>query len=701
MTAVDHHFPDPPPALRWGVLGCGRVFEKFHLPAIESIAGWSIAVAWDPRGFRLRWLGEHRPGIQLADSAVDVLDHPDVEAILVASPPSHHFAQVAAAIERGLPALVEKPLALAQGPAGATAALGEAYGAKVAVGFTRRFRRPYRQLRDRLNAGDARLLEGNFTLSTPLKFWDAIAPTEPGWDVLSDLGSHQVDLTAWLFGEPVHQVRAWSIAGLPAEREIVRFELTLANGGGIGGEAAHAPRYRERLQLRTSSGWLIADGQAYLRLPAPLAGFADLAVGTRRLFQGLTGAPHPTLESFRLQYLAFSDWLSHGERPPDIATLEDGARAAAVIAAMRESIERSGEWMAVRYGQAPSQPPGVVPLTDPDFQEETEAVSSAEADHVNNQPDLSVVLVVGNRRRRGAAALASLLAQPGIEAQEIVLIDANSNPEVGPIPGADHPSVRLERVDTLASFGALRAYGARLARGRLVAFMEEHVVALPGWLSACRAHLATEWSGIGGEMHNGNPGSGISDIIALMNYTAWRPPAEAGSTRFIAGQNNLYRRETLEAYAGDLPALLENESVLNMRMTSAGRRLCIDPAIKFAHRNETSLGLICHGYFHWHRNYGANRVAAEGKGWLWRLLRAGSWPLVPVVRAWRMGRYLQANRKAEVPAFLRWLPVVLLSQAASGLGMAVGILFGPGNSARRFLDHELNVDRPMAAAQVV
>src|SRR5688572_16095101 len=116
-------------------------------------------------------------------------------------------------------------------------------------------------------------------------------------------------------------------------------------------------------------------------------------------------------------------------------------------------------------------------------------------------PVISIILVVGGQRVRAGRALASILSQAGIEQAEVILGDAG--PADGPpLPRADDARVRLIRFPRTLSFGEMRAEGVRQARGGLVAFLEEHCIALPGWLAATMAALKGPWVGVGGEVHN-------------------------------------------------------------------------------------------------------------------------------------------------------------------------------------------------------
>lgn len=312
-------------------------------------------------------------------------------------------------------------------------------------------------------------------------------------------------------------------------------------------------------------------------------------------------------------------------------------------------------------------------------------------------PSVSVVLIAGNQRERAARALASVLDQERVERAEVVLVDG-ANDGSPPLPRSDEPAVRLFARSQRGSFGELRAEATRLASAPIVAFLEEHAIALPGWLAAVEEALASgEYAGASGEVHTLNPGSGISDAIALMNYAPWLPPLrERGPAALMLGHNSAYRREELIAFGDDLERLFSSEVVLQWRLAAAGRKFLIDPAIRIAHLNETTIPVICKGYYLWNVSFGAGW--SHDGGWsTWRRAQqalGSPW--------WVVRRVTDLVRTARTPehrrTLVRHLPAVLVSQCAAAIGIAVGATLGERDHARRFADYELDQDRGPATA---
>ncbi len=306
------------------------------------------------------------------------------------------------------------------------------------------------------------------------------------------------------------------------------------------------------------------------------------------------------------------------------------------------------------------------------------------------RPSVSVVLVVGNQRARGARALASVLAQEALSEAEVLLVDAGRS-EHPPLPDSDQPVVRVIRPADRPSFGELRAAGVREARAPLVAFLEEHSEALPGWLAAIRRALEGPYAGAGGEVHNLNPGVGVSDGAWLTGYWRWHPPTTWREASIIPGHNSAYRRDLLLAYGAELGRVLQADVRLGWLLRGNGHRLVIDPAIKFAHGHTTTLYETCRGFYLWDRCFGHQRAT----GWSWprRVLRAGVAMLSPIKRLAQLFWHLLRSRPRALATYFRHLPTIAAGSCCSAAGLIAGILAGEGDAPRKFLEIELDALR--------
>jgi len=133
--------------------------------------------------------------------------------------------------------------------------------------------------------------------------------------------------------------------------------------------------------------------------------------------------------------------------------------------------------------------------------------------------------------------------------------------------------------------------------------------------------------------------------------------------------------------------------VLNERLVADGHGLLLDPAAKVAHANETEVASILRGYYLNTRSMSATRSDEFQWSLAKRWVRILLWPLVPLRRL--AGLYAAALRRRPdlVGAIVRWTPIMLVAWLATGIGQAMALAFGIGDSDRQFLLYEVAQDR--------
>jgi predicted dehydrogenase len=94
--------------LKLGLIGTGRIGRR-HLDVILSDPAYRAAAIADPAPEAEALAREH--GIPYFADAAQMLDEVRPDGVIVASPNQHHLAGGLACVERGVPVLVEKPLA--------------------------------------------------------------------------------------------------------------------------------------------------------------------------------------------------------------------------------------------------------------------------------------------------------------------------------------------------------------------------------------------------------------------------------------------------------------------------------------------------------------------------------------------------------------------------------------------------------------
>lgn len=103
-------------------------------------------------------LAEHH-GSRIFDDPQQLIESPDVDAVLVGSPTDTHVDLIRAAVTAGKPVLCEKPIDLDMARVEELRPLAMAASTPVMVGFNRRFDTHFAELHRRVRAGDIGRLE--------------------------------------------------------------------------------------------------------------------------------------------------------------------------------------------------------------------------------------------------------------------------------------------------------------------------------------------------------------------------------------------------------------------------------------------------------------------------------------------------------------------------------------------------------------
>lgn len=212
--------------------------------------------------------------------------------------------------------------------------------------------------------------------------------------------------------------------------------------------------------------------------------------------------------------------------------------------------------------------------------------------------DISLVLCTYNRCQSLSKALDSIAAQilPASARWEVVVVDNNSRDatRMVVVDYAGRFSGRFRYVlESQQGLSRARNRGIREAKGQIIAFIDDDVVADPGWLQALTASLADgQWAGVGGRIlppedfqpPDWMPVGGNFDLggtLALFDHGDL--PGDLKRAPF--GTNMAFRRETFEKHGGfrvDLGrcgnSLLSGEDTeFGERLIRAGERMRYEP----------------------------------------------------------------------------------------------------------------------------
>lgn len=252
---------------RVGILGAGNIGDT-HARAAREASGVEVVAHWARDGAKAARMAAQYGG-RAYDDVERFLAHRPMDAVLVATPSGLHAAHAAAAAQRGLHVLVEKPLDVSAERVDALIDASDAAGVRLGVFFQDRTAPDLAWLKRTIDAGALGriiLVSARVRWYRPPEYYTASSWRGTwaldGGGALMNQGSHTVDLLLWLLGD-VSRVHALARTGLHAieveDTVAASFELA---GGGIGTlEAATSayPGFPRRLEITGTEGTIVVE----------------------------------------------------------------------------------------------------------------------------------------------------------------------------------------------------------------------------------------------------------------------------------------------------------------------------------------------------------------------------------------------------------------------------------------------------------
>lgn len=255
-----------PPAVRWGIIGCGDVTEVKSGPGFRKARGSRLVAVMRRNGDAARDYARRHGVPRAYDDAADLIGDAEVDAVYVATPPSSHHDYALQALAAGKPVYVEKPMACSHRECRAMNAAAAAAGLPLFVAYYRRMLPRFRAVSDALRDGCIGLplsVTAQYASppdpslgSGPLPW--RYRPEIAGGGLFVDMGSHVLDLLDHLLG-PIDEVRGFAVNRLgayPAE-DAAAFAMRFRNGViGTARFAFAAREHVDRVEIAGSRGVL-------------------------------------------------------------------------------------------------------------------------------------------------------------------------------------------------------------------------------------------------------------------------------------------------------------------------------------------------------------------------------------------------------------------------------------------------------------
>jgi len=252
--------------LKLGVIGTGRIGKVHIATLVQSVPHAEVVAIADTN---LKSANDVAGMFGIASvflNYLDVLKHPDVEAVVICSPTDTHAKYVVDAAKAGKHIFCEKPVDLSiEVIKGAIAASSKA-GVKLMVGFNRRFDPNFLKIRQMVadgKIGEPHILK--ITSRDP-------APPPAEYSAVSggmfmDMTIHDFDMARYITGSEVTEVYAKTAVlvdpeiGRAGDIDTAIITLSFANGaiGVIDNSRKAVYGYDQRVEIFGSKGMAMAD----------------------------------------------------------------------------------------------------------------------------------------------------------------------------------------------------------------------------------------------------------------------------------------------------------------------------------------------------------------------------------------------------------------------------------------------------------
>ncbi len=227
--------------IRWGIIGCGNVTEVKSGPGFKRAEG-SELVAVMRRNAELAEDYARRHDVPYwFDDADRVIQHPEVDAVYIGTPPGSHLEYALRVCAAGKPAYVEKPMARNHTECRKMVEAFAAAGLPLFVAFYRRglprFRKAKELVESRalgtVTAVNYRFSSSSHSRTDPQNLpWRLIA-AESGGGLFLDLGCHTLDVLDFILG-PLENVQG-AAANIASPHDVEdSVAMTFRAGGALG-----------------------------------------------------------------------------------------------------------------------------------------------------------------------------------------------------------------------------------------------------------------------------------------------------------------------------------------------------------------------------------------------------------------------------------------------------------------------------------
>ncbi|KAH6997461.1 hypothetical protein EDB80DRAFT_781252 [Ilyonectria destructans] len=223
--------------LKIACAGLGRMGSRHALNFLNRTPRAELVAVFTPAPHEIEWAREELEphGVTIYTSYEEMLKHPELAAVMIATVTAAHAEEAIKAIEADMHVLCEKPLSISiEVSQSVVDAASRKPHLKVLCGLSRRFDKSYRDALKHIDSGGIGQ-PSVFRSQTCDKFDTSgffVAYAEFSGGIFVDCTIHDIDLALWYFGQD-SIVKSISAVGITAVAPDLRKHKDVDNGVGI------------------------------------------------------------------------------------------------------------------------------------------------------------------------------------------------------------------------------------------------------------------------------------------------------------------------------------------------------------------------------------------------------------------------------------------------------------------------------------